>query len=602
MKKVISVVLSLIMVLAFMPVTAQAASAPVIDSSSLKVAISGNKTEATIGDTVTISIKITGDNITNYASIWLHDPENNTTTAPKQLVYNESSGNFEYQMSIESTTLSGVWKVYHISITDKRLNRTEIFNSKCTSETPKTDLSAGNFTVADTGGDVTGPTVDSTTFKATLPDGKSNVSPGDVVKLSVKATDDSAISSVKVNYRAPKSADATPYDLGYNTTTESFEYLIPITTTMTAGEWTVVDIEATDEWGNITRIFNASLSTEDISGYLGSLGSLSSYLNGGLPTADLSAGNFTIAGEDGDNTPPEIAEGSFTSTISGGKAKASAGDTVTVSVAVTDVSQILRVAATLESPSGKAADTKVLEMNYNTDTHKYEASFTVDANTASGVWRISGITAIDANVNTVVMHNSKLSDKTPSTDMTGADFEVHNHSYSAVVKAPTCTAKGYTIHTCACGASYKDAYTNATGHKWDKGAVSQKATPTKTGVKTYKCTVCGAKKTATIPKCAKYKNTMTAKGKTVNIKLANLKKKNQVVQRKNAIAVSKAKGKVTYKKASGNKSITVNSAGKITVKKGLKKGTYKVKVTVKAAGNATYKALTKTVTVVITVK
>ena len=61
-------------------------------------------------------------------------------------------------------------------------------------------------------------------------------------------------------------------------------------------------------------------------------------------------------------------------------------------------------------------------------------------------------------------------------------------------------------------------------------------------------------------------------------------------------------GKVTYKKASGNGKITVNSAGKFTVKKGLKKGTYKIKVEVTAAGNTTYKAVTKTVTVTIKVK
>ena len=40
--------------------------------------------------------------------------------------------------------------------------------------------------------------------------------------------------------------------------------------------------------------------------------------------------------------------------------------------------------------------------------------------------------------------------------------------------------------------------------------------------------------------------------------------------------------------------------GKVTVKKGLKKGTYKVKV--KAAGNKNYKAATKTVTFKIKVK
>ena len=36
----------------------------------------------------------------------------------------------------------------------------------------------------------------------------------------------------------------------------------------------------------------------------------------------------------------------------------------------------------------------------------------------------------------------------------------HSHSYSHVVTAPTCTAQGYTTHTCSCGDTYKDAYTN----------------------------------------------------------------------------------------------------------------------------------------------
>ena len=39
------------------------------------------------------------------------------------------------------------------------------------------------------------------------------------------------------------------------------------------------------------------------------------------------------------------------------------------------------------------------------------------------------------------------------------------HNYKATVVAPTCTAKGYTLHTCTrCGASYKDNYKNALGH------------------------------------------------------------------------------------------------------------------------------------------
>ena len=51
------------------------------------------------------------------------------------------------------------------------------------------------------------------------------------------------------------------------------------------------------------------------------------------------------------------------------------------------------------------------------------------------------------------------------------------HHHNAVVTAPTCTAKGYTTHTCtACGNSYKDSYTNALGHDYKAG----------------KCTRCGA--------------------------------------------------------------------------------------------------------------
>ncbi len=37
----------------------------------------------------------------------------------------------------------------------------------------------------------------------------------------------------------------------------------------------------------------------------------------------------------------------------------------------------------------------------------------------------------------------------------------HVHQYAARVTAPTCTAQGYTVHTCACGATYTDSYIGA---------------------------------------------------------------------------------------------------------------------------------------------
>ena len=112
----------------------------------------------------------------------------------------------------------------------------------------------------------------------------------------------------------------------------------------------------------------------------------------------------------------------------------------------------------------------------------------------------------------------------------------------------------------------------------------------------YKVTVTGTGiytgeviKAFTIKKAA---NPLKIKGKTATIKYSKLKKKNRKLAVKKVIkVVKKGKGKLTYKKVSGSKKITINTkTGKVTVKKGLKAGKYKVKVTVKAAGNKNYKA------------
>ena len=67
----------------------------------------------------------------------------------------------------------------------------------------------------------------------------------------------------------------------------------------------------------------------------------------------------------------------------------------------------------------------------------------------------------------------------------------HRHSYASVVTAPTCTAEGYTTHTCTCGDSYVDEKVEATGHSWGEGAVTVEPTETSAGEKTYTCSVCG---------------------------------------------------------------------------------------------------------------
>ena len=100
---------------------------------------------------------------------------------------------------------------------------------------------------------------------------------------------------------------------------------------------------------------------------------------------------------------------------------------------------------------------------------------------------------------TVESRNTKYANYSSSSYATFKCVEAHEHSYTAVVTAPTCTEKGYTTHTCTCGHSYVDTYTDALGHAWDSGTVTKQPTETETGVKTFTCTRCGETRTETMP-------------------------------------------------------------------------------------------------------
>ncbi len=72
------------------------------------------------------------------------------------------------------------------------------------------------------------------------------------------------------------------------------------------------------------------------------------------------------------------------------------------------------------------------------------------------------------------------------------------HHHDAVVTAPTCTEKGYTTHTCACGDSYVDSYTDALGHSYGNWTQTKAPTCTAKGTETGSCTRCNATETRDI--------------------------------------------------------------------------------------------------------
>lgn len=82
--------------------------------------------------------------------------------------------------------------------------------------------------------------------------------------------------------------------------------------------------------------------------------------------------------------------------------------------------------------------------------------------------------------------------------LSACEFEIHTHTYVDSVVAPTCTEKGYTLHACECGNSYKDTYIDALGHSFGTYVSDDNATCTQDCTKTAHCTRTGCNETHTV--------------------------------------------------------------------------------------------------------
>lgn len=66
----------------------------------------------------------------------------------------------------------------------------------------------------------------------------------------------------------------------------------------------------------------------------------------------------------------------------------------------------------------------------------------------------------------------------------------HTHTYTAALTAPTCTERGYTTFTCACGDQYVDDYVDAADHSYGDWYESREATEEESGEERRDCQNC----------------------------------------------------------------------------------------------------------------
>ena len=170
------------------------------------------------------------------------------------------------------------------------------------------------------------------------------------------------------------------------------------------------------------------------------------------------------------------------------------------------------------------------------------------------------------------------------TGATVAGIVAKTYTGKAITQTPTVKVGTKTLKS---GTDYTLSYSNNVKVGTATVKIVGKGSYTGTITKTFK-----------INKAA---NPLTVKAANKTASFTTLKKKAVVVAR--PLTVTKAQGSVKYTKAGGSAALAINkSTGKVTVKKGTKKGTYSIKVKVTAAGNANYKAGSKTVTAKVVVK
>ena len=169
---------------------------------------------------------------------------------------------------------------------------------------------------------------------------------------------------------------------------------------------------------------------------------------------------------------------------------------------------------------------KLTTTDYTKTTTK--APTCTETGTDKYTWKTTTYGSFSFNVTTAAKGHTEVIDKAvaPTCTATGLTEGKHcsvcnaaltaqttvaalGHSYKNVVTAPTCTAQGYTTHTCSrCSDSYKDTYVSATGHSYTYKA-TKNPTTSATGTLTGTCSKCSITTTVTLPKLTTTDYTVT---------------------------------------------------------------------------------------------
>ena len=265
--------------------------------------------------------------------------------------------------------------------------------------------------------DITAPIVDVPTLKVS----QKTATAGDTLKVSVKVTDETEINSVRISYRRPKTNNNTLVLLDYNATTGYYDGDIKIEENSEDGLWKIDYIYVSDKFYNSRQINNTNVSSYG-------------------ENADLSIADFEVTGTVADITAPIV----DVSTLKVSQKTATAGDTLKVSVKVTDETEINSVRISYRRP--KTNNNTLVLLDYNATTGYYDGDIKIEENSEDGLWKIDYIYVSDKFYNSRQINNTNVNSYGENADLSIADFEVvEDNRYNTISPLENVTV--YTSNT-----------------------------------------------------------------------------------------------------------------------------------------------------------
>ncbi|GAB1766391.1 Ig-like domain-containing protein [Priestia megaterium] len=197
-----------------------------------------NKKEGKIGDTIHMQVKAS-DKESGIRTVYLNYKSPITGKYKYiPLVYNDSTNYYEGDLKIDDSVEAGEWEVGYAEAYDNADNYTIMYGP----------IEGSSFIVKDYTQDNNKPT-----FNEIKVD-NSKVEVDNYNRITVKATDDTLVKSVTVNYIKPnsKKTEAIVLDKGSDQETFFKEWYVP--SDAEVGEWKVASIEIVDLNGNTTNV------------------------------------------------------------------------------------------------------------------------------------------------------------------------------------------------------------------------------------------------------------------------------------------------------------------------------------------------------------